>query len=113
MGVGVGVPCEPIYISVKINSVDHHHPPTMVVDLPSPVPKTICRILSVLSGVLFFDRLGFTVTIDPTLLQFWCLTVERTVLRVKVSRRVISIQRNYITIRSRMSMWTCVLRPLP
>lgn len=50
-----GGPCLPLYIFVQTNNVK---PPVITIGHPSPVLKTIYRMLRVPSGVLFLDRSG-------------------------------------------------------
>lgn len=60
-----GNSCWPLKTSVKTDNFD---PPTMTVDHPPPVPTMSCRVLRVLSRVLFLNRSRCTVITTPI---FW------------------------------------------
>lgn len=67
---GVNTPCKSLKTSIKTNRVEH---PLTTINHTTPVPKTIFRILRILSLVrvgrgFFLNRLSFTVITTPT---FW------------------------------------------
>lgn len=61
---------------------------TMTVGPLLPVPTTICRMFCLLSGVLFFNSPGCTVTTVPTLGEAvspeWTLGVHATICGILV-----------------------------